>query len=370
MLAPPPPPLEPPDRERILGDTLARVFGGRLDAGAVLDLVVSSARRALGADRASCYVRGPDGAVAVHASGRGGDLSGPGRPVWRLLSARRDPILVAEDLAAVPGIPAGTARALRAGALIGVRLEHPALRALGAMFVTYRRPRRVGQEDRAAARGLAGMAAIAAADARRHDLQALGAVRALARAVDARDPVTRRHSERVAAVAGALAGEMGWDAEGRARLREAGLVHDVGKIGVPDRVLFKAGRLTGAERAEIVRHAVLGAEMVADVLAPAQVAWVRGHHERWDGGGYPDGLSGEAIPDGARVLALADAWDAMTSARSYRAPLGAREALAECVRCAGAQFWPDAVVALEALVGPQATGSRTSKCPRPSNERT
>ena len=370
MLAPPPPPPhQPPDRERILGDTLARVFGGRLDAGGVLDLVVSSARRALAADRAACYVPGPDGALAVHATG-GGDLSGPGRPVWHLLVARSDPILVAEDLAAVPGVPPGTASALRAGALIGVRLEHSAADALGALFVTYRRPRRLGQGDRAAARSLAGMAAIALADARLHDLRALGAVRALARAVDARDPDTRQHSERVAAVAAAIAREMGWEPGRRARLHEAALVHDVGKIGVPDRVLFKAGRLTGAERAEIVRHAVLGAEVVADVLTPEQVAWVRGHHERWDGTGYPDGLAGAAIPDGARVLALADAWDAMTCARGYREPLGPGQALAECVRCAGTQFWGEAVAALEGLMGPQATGSRTSKCPRPSNERT
>ena len=134
------------------------------------------------------------------------------------------------------------------------------------------------------------------------------------------------------------------------RLREAGLVHDVGKIGVPDRILFKPGRLTKEEYEEIKQHAQIGAEMVVDVLTPEQVSWVRGHHERWDGAGYPTGLMGEEIPLGARILALADAWDVMTSQRSYHDPLTIEDALAECRRCAGGQFSTEVVVALESLV--------------------
>src|SRR5690606_6465236 len=89
---------------------------------------------------------------------------------------------------------------------------------------------------------------------------------------------------------------------------------------------------------------------VADVLTPEQVAWVRGHHERWDGRGYPDGLADEAIPEGARVLALADAWDVMTSERPYHQPLSTEDALAEIRRCSGGQFSPEVVDAMERLV--------------------
>ncbi|MGD9573380.1 MAG: diguanylate cyclase [Thermoleophilia bacterium] len=179
----------------------------------------------------------------------------------------------------------------------------------------------------------------------------MAALRALARAIDAKDPNTQRHSIRVADMAVRIAGALGWTPEQVARLREAGLLHDVGKVGVPDAVLLKPGRLTPGERALMQEHAPLGARIVSEVLEPDQVEWVAHHHERWDGGGYPDGLAGTAIPEGARILALADAWDAMTSARSYNVPLSPAEALTECRRCAGAQLWTPAVDALERLDG-------------------
>lgn len=178
-------------------------------------------------------------------------------------------------------------------------------------------------------------------------LQALQSIRVLARAVDAKDPSTRQHSERVAEVAKVLAAALGWSNEDASALRDAGLVHDVGKIAVPDAILFKPNRLTPDEFRRVTAHAALGAEIVADVLSGAQVAWVRGHHERWDGQGYPDRLGGEGIPEGARILTLADAWDVMTSERPYGVPLSREDALAECRRCSGAQFWPAAVEALE-----------------------
>ncbi len=181
-------------------------------------------------------------------------------------------------------------------------------------------------------------------------LQALQSIRVLARAVDAKDPSTRQHSERVAEVAMVLAVALGWSVDDASALRDAGLVHDVGKIAVPDAILFKPDRLTSDEFRRVTAHAALGAEIVADVLSGAQVAWVRGHHERWDGQGYPDRLGGEGIPEGARILTLADAWDVMTSERPYGVPLSREDALAECRRCSGAQFWPAAVEALDRVV--------------------
>ena len=177
----------------------------------------------------------------------------------------------------------------------------------------------------------------------------LAALRALARAVDAKDAATQLHSVRVADMAVMLATALGWTPEQAGRLREAGLVHDVGKIGIPDAILLKPGGLTDAERALMQDHARLGARIVSEVLEDDQVDWVAHHHERWDGKGYPDALGRTTIPEGARILAVADCWDAMTSAREYNVPLTPEEALEECRRCSGTQFWPSAVEALERL---------------------
>ncbi len=545
-------------RERVVSDALAGMFRGDLDLDGTIDLVVSTARRAMAADRATCYVHEEGGSAveSVHTteadpglrayleSSRG--LTRSQLPMWQMIAAGASRTMVIEDVAADGAIPPSMSGSLGAGAIVGIRLEHPSVRRdgvaelLGTLFLSYRRPRRFSARERAAAESLAGMASVALANARLHaeslrsaievrahattdpltglanhrtfqerlahevtrarrhgrslslalididhfrrvnernghgagdrvlseiasllrgaarqadlvarvggeeiawlmpeteameawqavdrmretvarttlgegvhvtvssgvcdlaqagsagDLlrltegalywakqhgrdvaflyspsvveelsaeeradrlqrvQALQSIRVLARAVDAKDPSTREHSERVADLAVSLAASMGWDADRLVRLREAGLVHDVGKIGVPDRVLFKPARLTMEEYAEITRHAAIGAEMVADVLTPEQVSWVRGHHERWDGSGYPDGLAGEAIPDGARVLALADAWDVMTSERSYHVPLTVADALAECRRWTGAQFAADLVDAIDRLVG-------------------
>jgi HD-GYP domain-containing protein (c-di-GMP phosphodiesterase class II) len=182
-------------------------------------------------------------------------------------------------------------------------------------------------------------------------MHALSGLRALARVIDAKDPVTRRHSERVADLCARLAAAAGWEPARVARLREAALVHDVGKIGVPDAVLLKPARLAGEEYEVVKRHAALGAEIVADVLDAEQVTWVRSHHERPDGCGYPDGLSGDAIPDGAALLALADCLDTMTKSRPYSTPMPVADALAEIRALAGRQFTHAAVATLDALAG-------------------
>ncbi|MCC6829890.1 MAG: diguanylate cyclase, partial [Thermoleophilia bacterium] len=180
-------------------------------------------------------------------------------------------------------------------------------------------------------------------------LKSLASIQALARAVDARDPYTLRHSERVAELTHRLATAAGWDPARAVRLREAALLHDVGKVGVPDAVLLKPSKLTAAEADRVREHAALGAQIVAGVLGPEQVAWVRAHHERFDGGGYPDGLAGTVIPEGARLMAVADAYDAMTTNRPYRPACDAGSAVASCLLEAGAQLCPDAVEVLHGL---------------------
>ena len=189
--------------------------------------------------------------------------------------------------------------------------------------------------------------------------QAVRGVRALARAVDAKDPSTRLHSERVADLSVRLATALGWRAERIAALGEAALIHDVGKIGVPDAILLKPGRLTPAEYEVVKGHAALGSLIGADVLAPEQAGWVRHHHERWDGRGYPDGLAGDEIPEGALIIAVADALDVMCSTRIYAALRPVEEALDEIRREAGRQFAPEVVAALGRLAEVGALGTGT-----------
>ena len=179
----------------------------------------------------------------------------------------------------------------------------------------------------------------------------LGAVRALAAALDARDPYTAGHSERVSTFAVAIGDELQLDAEMRETLRLGALLHDIGKIGVPDEVLRKAGALSPAEFEVIKTHPSAGARILRSIpfLAP-HIPIVELHHERPDGKGYPYGLRGEDIPLAARIVHVADAFDAMTSARAYRSGRIPVEAIAELRRCAGTDFDPSAVEALVAVL--------------------
>lgn len=160
-------------------------------------------------------------------------------------------------------------------------------------------------------------------------------------ALDARDAYTAGHSERVGRLAAALGRELGLPEEEVERLEIAGLLHDVGKIGVPDAVLLKPGRFTPAEYDAMKQHAVLSGQILEGVEELDKVArWVACHHERWDGSGYPRGLNGEEIPLGARILAVADACDAMLSRRSYKDRFTWERTRAELEACAGRDFDP------------------------------
>ncbi|RII16079.1 Cyclic di-GMP phosphodiesterase response regulator RpfG [Streptomyces sp. YIM 130001] len=177
-------------------------------------------------------------------------------------------------------------------------------------------------------------------------------IRALVQAVDIKDEYTRGHSERVGEASVLIARELGM-ADARVEvLRFAGILHDVGKLGVPTRLLRKDGPLTDEERRIIELHPEYGHEMVRGIgfLGEARSAILH-HHERLDGSGYPYGLQGRQIPEFARVVAVADAFDAMTSTRSYRRGRPVGEALTELERCAGRQFDPRMVWALVRALG-------------------
>jgi HD-GYP domain-containing protein (c-di-GMP phosphodiesterase class II) len=169
----------------------------------------------------------------------------------------------------------------------------------------------------------------------------LGTLRALTASIDAKDRYTRGHSERVGLMASKMASAMGLEKNTIEQYRIAGIVHDVGKIGVPEHVLAKPGRLTAEEFDLIKLHPGIGHNILKDIPALQQVLpGVLWHHERWDGRGYPDKLVGNNIPVIARVLALADTFDAMSSNRSYRPALPRAKVLDEIRQSAGTQFDP------------------------------
>ncbi len=172
----------------------------------------------------------------------------------------------------------------------------------------------------------------------------------LVRTLEAKDPYTRFHSDRVTNLAIMVGREMGVSQTDLEVLRFAGLLHDIGKIGVSDAILQKKGSLTPEEFEAIKAHPIIGDRILEPLgMLPEERSIIRHHHERWDGRGYPDGLAGKDIPFLARVLTLADSYDAMTSDRVYRLGLSHDVALGEVVRYAGRQFDPNVVAAFESL---------------------
>jgi HD-GYP domain-containing protein (c-di-GMP phosphodiesterase class II) len=172
-------------------------------------------------------------------------------------------------------------------------------------------------------------------------------VRTLMAAVETKDVYTRGHSERVSAASVLVARAIGMREDRVASLRYAGMLHDIGKLGVPTRVLQKSGGLTEGEFAAIQRHPMQGLEIVREIeFLDEANSGIMHHHERLDGLGYPMGLKGDEIPEFARVIAVADAFDSMTTTRSYRGARSVEQALVELRRCAGTQFDPPMVEAL------------------------
>ena len=167
---------------------------------------------------------------------------------------------------------------------------------------------------------------------------------ALAEAVDKRDPFTSKHSQRVRSISVDIGREMGVSASELEALEWGGLLHDVGKIGVPDNVLLKQGKLTREERITMNAHPVLGAQIIGPVThLAAELPVIRHHHEWYNGSGYPDRLMGDEIPKLARILHVADAFEAMTADRPYRRALSIDQALGELRKFAGVQFDPEVV---------------------------
>ncbi len=183
------------------------------------------------------------------------------------------------------------------------------------------------------------------------ELHSLGTLQALVAAVDAKDSYTARHSIAVTDYAVAIARRLGLSEADVVDIERAGLLHDVGKIGTPEAILLKPDKLSDEEFETVTEHSAMGGHIIESVpFLAALMPTIRSHHERWDGSGYPDGLAGEQIPLGARILSVADAFDAMTSERPYRLPVSIEVARAELVRCENCQFDANVVQAMLAAL--------------------
>ncbi|MGB9804641.1 HD domain-containing phosphohydrolase, partial [Desulfofundulus sp.] len=339
--------------ERLL--EVGQVVSGSFDADRIIEAALKAVREVLGARW--CILRLLDEKTGDLVL-RGNVGMSPGlqaetgriRPDGNLLGEvlRKGEPVVVEDLAgAVAGarLPYSVPE-VRALAVVPVKT---AGKILGTLKIYSPVPRRWSEEEIEYLVIIASQLGLALENARLYTSLRkyyLNVVQALAAALEARDVYTRGHSLRVAKLARLCARIMGLGAGEQEQVYIAGLLHDIGKIGVRENILLKGGPLTPEERKEMQGHAEVGARILEPAGFPGEVtAAVRHHHEDYGGGGYPEGLSGEEIPLLARIIRVADAYDAMTSARPYRKALTPDHAFGELKRCAGSQFDPGVVEA-------------------------
>ncbi|MFA5100801.1 MAG: HD-GYP domain-containing protein, partial [Candidatus Omnitrophota bacterium] len=177
-------------------------------------------------------------------------------------------------------------------------------------------------------------------------------ITSLVNALEARDPYTQGHSQRVANYAQALADKLGWGQDQKERLRKASLLHDLGKIGIPDSILHKKGQLTEEEFGFIKQHEIFA----VNILKPLKdlediLPWILYHHEKWDGTGYPHGLGGDAIPIASQIIALADVYDALTTGRDYKVAVSRVDSIAIILKSKGTHFKPELADMFVSIIG-------------------
>ena len=344
-------------QERLSREQLLRIVeiqneivATRLDLVEVMRLVAARAADMTGADGG--VVEMPEGEELVYraASGATAPHVGLRLPIAGSLSGlclRQANTLRCDDAESDERVDADKCRVVGARSLLCVPLLHHAT-VVGVLKVSSVKPNAFDDAHAAPLQLLSGVIAAHITntveferldvESRRNQRQAIAGLRALARAIDAKDPITRQHSDRVAHLSTAIARRLNWGEDQTHLLHEAALLHDIGKIGIPDSILLKPDRLTAEEYERVKDHAALGATIVEGVLTPQQTDWIRFHHERPDGLGYPDALTDAAIPEGAAIIALADTWDVMTISRPYSPPMNPTDALQECQKLVGRQF--------------------------------
>ncbi len=353
-------------RELTALNALAFALGSSIELDAVLDGALEQLVAVTGADTGSILLLDDAGEVLTIAASRGIERS--------IVSSTRIPVGegIAGWVAACnePLTLPGAADSLIGGELlrddVASAICAPVMSkdaVIGVLSVNRNAPSEAfTAENLHVVTSIAGQLGMAIENARLYgDLEQtfLGTISALAAAVDAKDPYTAGHSNEVTTLAVSLAEALGLDAAEVQTVRIAATLHDIGKIGIDGAILLKPGRLTDAEREHINRHPAIG----ADILAPLDflretVPLVLFHHERYSGGGYPSGISGEAIPFGARIIAVADAFNAMVSDRPYRDGLTLEAAVLELRTNSGTQFDPVVTKAFLKLVDDGAISSR------------
>ncbi len=328
---------------------VSKVISSTLDFNHLLHVISESAMKAFHADESCVLLFDPKKKRLVtgvcqkshrYTAGLKESLE---KKLAQMVKKKEEPLLISND---EEFLSLGVKSAI--GAPISVEDKFEGVIVVGNLTEEYT------QEDLRLLSTLAHQGAIALQNARLfQSLQEtyMGIVKALAFAVDAKDPYTRGHSEQVAKYALMIADELKFSDSEKKALEMAAYLHDIGKIGVSDQILSKETSLTKEEIEIMKGHPSIGAEILTPIVFPWEIVpTVRHHHEHYGGGGYPQGLSKEKIPLGARILALADSFDAMTSDRPYRSRKTVEEAVKELKRCSGTQFDPELVkVFLHAL---------------------
>ncbi len=277
----------------------------------------------------------------------------------------RHPIFVFDDPSQLPAEIPGLTDDVVSGVMIAL---HGDGRVIGSLALASTRRNGLGVLDYSVLERVGTHLSLAVANARMYErIQRLHVVnlKALTSALTAKDYYTVGHAARVSAYMILLARQLGWGLDQSQRIEQAAYLHDIGKIGISDRVLLKPSGLNPHEWELMRRHPIFSADIIRPLFADELVLGVRHHHERWDGDGYPDGLSGEEVPLVARAMAVVDAYDAMSFRRPYRNARSYRECLSELHRCRGSQFDPAMVDAfahvLRALEGRRAKAIKVAE---------
>ncbi len=341
--------LELRSREAELLNRMAAITTASLDTGDIATATVSALAGLVAFDDVCVVIDGVGDWRVVYSSlpevdALAGSMDDLGAPEFlkRLQEERATLVdLSREPLLGEAGMTAGLRSALVVGLWFDERLS-------GALALASRRVDAFSIADKRLLTRVGSQLALAFRNARLYETiktMHVGHLKALISAMNARDSYAVGHAARVAGYMLLLGRELGWHEERLPQITEAAFLHDVGRIGVADDVLFKPGRLSEAEMAELRHHPVVSAGIIQPLFGDDMVHAVRHHHERWDGAGYPDGLAGERIPELARALCLVDSYDAMSYQRPHHTALTYDECVAELRRCSGQQFDPDLVEA-------------------------
>jgi HD-GYP domain-containing protein (c-di-GMP phosphodiesterase class II) len=335
---------------------VARSLGWVEGAGSPFVAVVEGVGTLLRADGVAVLVRNEAGGYLFRVAQGGlaewGDytLSGPASELLDTLHLRDKVTLFKRSQRNAWAREFLLAAGMNWGALAPIRVRD---QNVGALLVNNRRAVHVRAEHIEAFENLATLAGVAVQEERlREGLEDLfmSVIVSLTMALEAKDPYTEGHSVRVAAYSEAIGKQLGLTSAVLDLIHRSCLLHDIGKIAVDETILAKKGRLNAMEREKMDMHVLIGEDILRPIaLLHPLLPGVRHHHERFDGSGHPDGLKGEDIPIEARIMAVADAFDAMTSSRPYREPLPEEDALVELRQAAGAQFDPRVVAAFEQI---------------------